>query len=123
MNESMLHPTGGRNNPSTLAALEVEESRILRKRRMLRADKKDEEKELHYHMFGSITNLSLLIIAMLFIITISATGGLCFKDGEFTVFSFQQKEKCNACTDYTTNCQMCDLPGGGNQCYFPYYKT
>lgn len=52
---------------------EIKQNKLLRKRRILRENKKAESKELHYHFIGSVLNLSLAVIAMIFIITIAST--------------------------------------------------
>ena len=52
---------------------EVKQNKLLRKRRILRENKKAESKELHYHLIGSVLNISLAVIAMIFIITIAST--------------------------------------------------
>lgn len=106
--------TGGRR-----LAGEIKQNRLLRKRRVLRENKKREEKELHYHFIGTILNVGLAVFALVFIITIAATGGLCFKNDEVKFFSFDQLGRCNACSG-GEECMRCDLPEG-NQCYYPYY--
>jgi len=111
--------TGYRPSPSRLP-WERKQTRLLRERRMLRENKKQEEIDLHYHFIGAVVNVSIAIFAMVFIIAIATTGGLCFKDESVTVFSFKQLEKCDACPEDGEVCEICDLPEG-NQCYFPYY--
>ena len=52
---------------------EIKQNKLLRRRRILRENKKAESKELHYHFIGSVLNTSLAVIAMIFIITIAST--------------------------------------------------
>lgn len=60
---------------------EVKQNKLLRRRRILRENKKAESKELHYHFIGSVLNLSLAVIAMIFIITIASTvSPICFSN-------------------------------------------
>lgn len=98
---------------------EVKQNRLLRQRRMLREKKKAESVDLHYHFIGTILNVSLAAIAMIFIVTIASTGGLCFKDNSVKVFSFNQLSICDKCFSRSEECQVCDADKG-NQCYFPY---
>jgi len=101
---------------------EVKQTKLLRKRRILRESKKNEEIELNYHFVGTMLNGGIAVMAMIFIIAISSTGGLCFKDGNAKVFFFDQVNKCNLacptgagseCEDYCTE--------DSQQCYFHYY--
>eukprot|EP00531_Pseudo-nitzschia_arenysensis_P017405 CAMPEP_0116153474 /NCGR_PEP_ID=MMETSP0329-20121206/21266_1 /TAXON_ID=697910 /ORGANISM="Pseudo-nitzschia arenysensis, Strain B593" /LENGTH=1088 /DNA_ID=CAMNT_0003650389 /DNA_START=349 /DNA_END=3615 /DNA_ORIENTATION=+ len=101
---------------------EIKQNKLLRRRRILRENKKAESKELHYHFIGSVLNTSLAVIAMIFIITIASTGGLCFKGDNAKVFSFKQLEICDMIdtSQEKDSYEECGLPEG-NQCYLPYY--
>ena len=52
---------------------EVKQNRLLRQRRILRENKKSESVDLHYHFIGTVLNVSLAAIAMIFIVTIAST--------------------------------------------------
>jgi len=101
---------------------EIKKNKLLRRRRILRENKQKESKELHYHFIGSVLNVGLAVVAMIFIITIASTGGLCFKDNRVNVFSFQQLQSCDKIDtslqlDKYENCEDPDE----HQCYIPYY--
>lgn len=101
---------------------EIKQNKLLRRRRLLREHKKQESKDLHYHSIGTVLNVSLAVIAMIFIITIASTGGLCFKSNTINIFSFQQLSRCDRIDisipkEKYENCEIPDEP----QCYLPYY--
>jgi len=99
---------------------EVKQNRLFRQRRMLRENKKTEANDLYYHFVATILNISLAVGALIFVVTISSTGGLCFKDGKMKPFSFDQLGLCDRCPqDSDEGCQQCS--DEGNQCYYPYY--
>lgn len=103
---------------------ERKQNKVLRQRRVLRERKKKEEIDLNYHFIGTALNVGIAVMAMIFIVAISSTGGLCFKDGSAKVFFFDQINKCDmACPDKNAdNCiEYCDAESGATQCYFPYY--
>lgn len=52
---------------------EIKMNKLLRKRRILRENKKAESNELHYHFVGTILNIGLAVVAMIFIVTIAST--------------------------------------------------
>jgi len=104
---------------------EVKQNRLLRQRRVLREEKKAQEKDLHYHFIATILNVSLAVAALIFVVTISSTGGLCFYNGEMKPFSFDQLRLCDRCgNDKSEECQSCANESNGyeeHQCYYPYY--
>jgi len=113
--------TGGR----VRVPLELKQNRLLRKRRILREDKIAEAKELRYHFIGTVLNVSLAVAAMILVVTISATGGLCFTTTTFVdIFSFDQFRECDRLTNCTglDGCESCAATEDENdQCYYPYY--
>ena len=52
---------------------EIKKNKLLRQRRILRMNKQKEKKELRYHFIGSVLNVSLATVAMIFIVTIAST--------------------------------------------------
>jgi len=100
---------------------EVKKNKLLRRRRILRERKTAEEKDLHYHFVGTILNIGLASLAMIIIVTIASTGGLCFKDDRVSVFTFNQIGefgRCNQCFNRREECEVCEETQ--TQCYFPY---
>jgi len=97
---------------------EIKQTRLLRQRRILRQNKQAEALDLRYHFIGTVLNVSIAIMAMILVVTISSTGGMCFKDNSVSIFSFDQLGECDRCSDKTEYCEVCV---DGSQCYFPYY--
>ena len=58
---------------ATIIPGEIKQNRLLRERRILREKKRSEEKDLYYHFIGTILNVSLATLAMIFIIAIAST--------------------------------------------------
>jgi len=115
---------------ATIIPGEIKQNRLLRERRILREKKRSEEKDLYYHFIGTILNVSLATLAMIFIIAIASTGGLCFEGDNVKIFSMDQLNKCSRCDyrrdpDYRywvedgSRCEYCE--GTHRQCYYPYY--
>jgi hypothetical protein len=99
---------------------EIKQNRLLRQRRILRQNKQAEAVDLRYHFIGTILNVSIAIMAMILVVTIASTGGLCFKNNSVSIFSFDQLGKCDRCSDKSEYCEVC-IGKEVNQCYFPYY--
>lgn len=105
--------------------LGLRQQKLLRKRRVLRENKKLEAVDLKYTFVGTVLNVGIALLAVILIIAMASTGGLCFYADKFpNPFSFQQINNCNlACpTGVGSECdEYCptDEPNG-NQCYFPY---
>ena len=93
---------------------------LLRKRRQLRQETSDERVKLRYHLFGCVFNLVLVAVALMCIILIARSGGLCIKDLETpNIFLKDQLEKCDACKGSTGVCEICTAET--TQCYYPYF--
>ena len=73
MHSKGANATGGLQVCKIRLPWEIRQMKLLRRRRLLREHKKQESKDLHYHFIGSVLNISLAVIAMIFIITIAST--------------------------------------------------
>eukprot|EP00526_Cylindrotheca_closterium_P005030 CAMPEP_0113604518 /NCGR_PEP_ID=MMETSP0017_2-20120614/1836_1 /TAXON_ID=2856 /ORGANISM="Cylindrotheca closterium" /LENGTH=632 /DNA_ID=CAMNT_0000512945 /DNA_START=45 /DNA_END=1939 /DNA_ORIENTATION=+ /assembly_acc=CAM_ASM_000147 len=91
---------------------EINRFRIERERRQLKAGLKEEEIQLRYHFIGSTINISLVLISLIFIVGIGKNGGLCISNFEAPpIFKDDQLERCPACAEATSTCEVCDTTG------------
>jgi hypothetical protein len=99
---------------------QIRELRLLRERRILRQKQAAETLQLRYHFTGVVANLSLMGIAMVFIVSIATAGGLCIRDFiPPNPFKRDQVERCYMCKGTTGVCEVC--LEDSSQCYYPYY--
>lgn len=113
------HSTVSSRGRTAVIPGERKQNKLLRDRRINRQKLKEQEKDLYYHFFGTILNVSLATLAMILIVAIASTGGLCFHDDDVKVFARNQLAKCSGCTGREDNyCEICT--NDGNTCYYPY---
>jgi len=100
---------------------QLRELKLLRERRILRQSQSSERVHLRYHFMGVMLNFSLVGIALLIIVLIAKSGGLCIEDMKPpNVFKMNQLERCFRCENDGLICQKCE-EGQKSQCYYPYY--
>jgi hypothetical protein len=96
------------------------ELRLLRERRLLRQKQSSDRVKLRYHLIGVVFNFGLMCLALLLIVFITRSGGLCIKDFETpNIFGKDQLGKCDACQGTMGVCEVCTE--ATSQCYYPYF--
>jgi hypothetical protein len=100
----------------------VRELKLLRERRTLRQTQTADRVTLRYHLVGVVVNVTLVGMALLLIVFIGRSGGLCIVDmTPPNIFKMDQLEKCFSCVGVEGVCEVCDELAGTSQCYYPYF--
>lgn len=104
---------------------QVRETRLLRERRLLRQAQSEDRRELRYHLIGTTFNIFLACVALMLVILIGRSGGLCIVNMQTpNFFKTGQLEKCFLCQGVGGVCEKCpeDDPSlSEKHCYYPYY--